>query len=108
MTAVAFRILERALIRLHGAGAPITNILNNSRKERVSIVLYLFSIPIAFFHIAPSIACCVIVAVIRFIPSKELEKAVEKQTGAAPSQPGRSTAPPVRRGAAASPLKNNP
>ena len=38
----------------------------------------LFSIPVAFFHIAPSIACYVIVAVIWFIPSKGLEKAVEK------------------------------
>lgn len=78
MSAVAFRILERSLIRSHDDKAPITQTLSTGRKEWISIVVYLFSIPLAFVHIAISIACYVIVAGIWFIPAKGLERAVEK------------------------------
>lgn len=78
MSAVAFRILERSLIRSHDDKAPITQTLSNGRKEWISIVVYLFSIPLAFVHIAISIACYVIVAGIWFIPAKGLERVVEK------------------------------
>lgn len=78
MSAMAFRILERSLIRSHDDKAPITQTLSTGRKEWISIVVYLFSIPLAFVHIAISIACYVIVAGIWFIPAKGLERAVEK------------------------------
>lgn len=78
MSAVAFRILEHSLIRSHDDKAPITQTLSTGRKEWISIVVYLFSIPLAFVHIAISIACYVIVAGIWFIPAKGLERAVEK------------------------------
>lgn len=78
MCAVAFRILERSLIRSHDDKAPIAQTLSNGRREWISIVVYLFSIPLAFVHIAISIACYVIVAGIWFIPAKGLERAVEK------------------------------
>lgn len=79
ISAVAFRILERALIRSHDAKTPIARTLNNGRKEKVSMVLYLLSIPMAFVHIAISIACYVTVAVIWVVPAKRLEQAIEKQ-----------------------------
>lgn len=78
MSAVAFRILEHSLIRSHDDKAPIAQTLSNGRREWISIVVYLFCIPLAFVHIAISIACYVIVAGIWFIPAKGLERAVEK------------------------------
>ncbi len=75
--AIAFRMLERSLIRTHDAKAPLTRTLDNGRKEKISIALYLFSIPMAFVHIAISIACYVIVAVLWIVPAKGLEEAVE-------------------------------
>lgn len=75
MSAVAFRILERTLIRSHDAKAPIARTLNNGRKERISIALYLFGIPMAFVHIAIPIACYVAMAIVWLIPAKGLEKA---------------------------------
>lgn len=78
MTAVAFRILERSLIQSHDEKAPITRTLNNGRKEWISMVVYLVSIPAAFLHIAISVACYVVVAGVWVIPSRGLEKAVEK------------------------------
>ena len=75
--AIAFRMLERSLIRTHDAKAPLTRTRDNGRKEKISIALYLFSIPMAFVHIAISIACYVIVAVLWIVPAKGLEEAVE-------------------------------
>lgn len=78
LSAVAFRILERTLIHSHDARAPIARTLYNGRKEWISIALYLFSIPMAFVHIAISISCYVVVAAVWIIPARELEKAGEK------------------------------
>lgn len=78
MSAVAFRLLERTLIGSHDSQAPIVRTLDNGRKEWVSIVVYLASIPMAFVHIAISICCYVIMAAVWVIPAKRLEKAVEE------------------------------
>lgn len=78
MSAVAFRLLERTLIGSHDSQAPIVRTLDNGRKEWVSIVVYLVSIPMAFVHIAISICCYVIMAAVWVIPAKRLETAVEE------------------------------
>lgn len=77
-SAVAFRMLERALIRSHDAEAPIAVTLNNGRKEKVSMALYLLSIPAAFVHIAIPIGCYVVVAAVWVVPAKKLEQSIEK------------------------------
>lgn len=74
MSAVAFRILENALVRSHDAATPIARTLSNGRKENISIGLYLFSIPMAFVHIAISIVCYVVVAAVWVVPAKGLEE----------------------------------
>lgn len=73
MSAIAFRLLERALISSQRDTSPVTRTLSNGSKEQISIVLYLISIPSAFFHIAISIILYVIVALIWIIPSRALE-----------------------------------
>ena len=78
LSAVAFRILERALMRSHDPKAPIARTLNTGRNETISMILYLFSIPMAFVHIAVSIVCYVVVAAIWVIPAKALERAIDK------------------------------
>lgn len=78
MCAVAFRILERALIGSHDAKSPITRILHNGRIENISMALYLASIPLAFVHFVLSIICYVVVAILWFIPAKGLEEAIEE------------------------------
>lgn len=78
-SAVAFRILERTLIRSHDAQTQIVRTLDNGRKEKISICLYLASIPLAFVHIVISLACYVIVALFWVIPAKGLEKGSKGQ-----------------------------
>lgn len=79
LSAVAFRILERTLIRSHDPGADIVRILNNGKKEQISMLIYLFGIPMAFVHIAFSIVSYALVAILWVLPGKRLEKAVEKE-----------------------------
>ena len=78
MSAVAFRILERTLIRSHNEKAPISRTLNYGRKEKISMIVYFCSIPMAFISIAVSIACYVVMAVIWIIPARSLEKAIDE------------------------------
>ena len=82
MSAVAFRLLERTLICSHNERAPITRTLNDGRgrKEKLSMIIYFLSIPVAFISIAVSIACYVVMAVVWIIPSRSLEKAIDETT----------------------------
>lgn len=78
MSAVAFRILERTLIRSHNEKAAISRTLNYGRKEKISMIVYFCSIPMAFISIAVSIACYVVMAAIWIIPARSLEKAIDE------------------------------
>lgn len=78
MSAVAFRILERTLIRSHNEKALISRTLNYGRKEKISMIVYFCSIPMAFISIAVSIACYVVMAAIWIIPARSLEKAIDE------------------------------
>lgn len=78
MSAVAFRILENALIRSHNEQAPLSQTLSYGRKEKWSMIVYLLSIPLAFLYIGLSIACYVAIAAFWIIPAKSLEKAVDE------------------------------
>ncbi|WP_295937211.1 TMEM175 family protein [uncultured Alistipes sp.] len=78
MSAVAFRILERALIRSHDSGTLIPRILDNGRKEKISALIYLICIPMAFLHIAISIFGYIAIALLWVIPAKGLEQASEE------------------------------
>lgn len=78
MSAVAFRILENALIRSHNEKALLSQTLSYGRKEKWSMIVYLLSIPLAFLYIGLSIACYVGIAAFWIIPAKSLEKAVDE------------------------------
>lgn len=81
MSAVAFRILERTLIRSHNEKALISRTLNYGRKEKMSMIVYFCSIPMAFLSIAVSIACYIAMAAIWIIPARSLEKAIDETSG---------------------------
>jgi uncharacterized membrane protein len=74
--AAAFFILTRALLSLHEKGSPLARALAKSRKEHVSLGLYVASIPLAFVH--PWIACSIYVAValIWVIPDMRMERSL--------------------------------
>jgi uncharacterized membrane protein len=71
---VAYYILTRTLIALHGRNSKIATALGNDFKGKISVVLYLPAIPLAF--VSPWIACGVYfsVAIWWLIPDRRIEK----------------------------------
>ncbi|SRR5581483_7911919 len=76
--AIAYTILVRALVSLHGRNSSFARALGSDFKGLLSRILYAVSIPLAFVH--PAIACAifVIVAVMWLIPDRRFERALTK------------------------------
>jgi uncharacterized membrane protein len=73
---VAYFILTKALINLHGQGSTLATSIGSDRKGKISIAIYAAAIPLAF--VKPWIAgiCYVIVAIIWLLPDPRIEKKV--------------------------------
>jgi uncharacterized membrane protein len=74
LAAVAYFILVRVLLRLHGAESPLAASLGSDAKGKLSLGLYAASIPLAFFNAILSIAIFVVVALIWLVPDRRIEK----------------------------------
>jgi len=71
---IAYYILTRQLIALHGRQSTIATALGNDFKGKISVVLFLAAIPLAY--VRAWIACGVYfsVAIIWLIPDRRIEK----------------------------------
>ena len=72
--AIAYFILTRVLIALHGRDSILASAVGRDFKGKVSVVIYLAAIPLAFVN--PWFACAlyVLVAVMWLIPDRRIEK----------------------------------
>ena len=78
LAAVAYFILTRALIALHGGDSVIATALGRDFKGKISVVLYAIALPIAF--LSPAVACAVyvLVAVMWLVPDRRIEKTLPR------------------------------
>ncbi len=78
LAAVAYFLLVRALLSLHGSESILAVALGSDLKGKLSILIYLAAIPLAFLD--PWIACglYVLVAGIWLIPDPRIEKRLAK------------------------------
>lgn len=76
MCGLAYYILTRALVTLHGNDSPIDTALRNKFKERVSLVAYALAMALSFVNPAFSLALYVIVALLWLIPDRRIERAL--------------------------------
>ena len=74
MCGVAYYILSRALIALHGRDSTLAVAIGGDRKGIASLVLYVAAIILAFFSTAAALAIYVLVAAIWLIPDRRIEK----------------------------------
>jgi len=74
MAGVAYVILTRALIELHGRDSTIATSIGKDRKGKISIAIYAVGIPLAFVHPWIAGACYVIVAIVWLIPDRRIER----------------------------------
>ena len=71
---VAYFILTKALINLHGHGSTLATSIGNDRKDKISIAIYAAAIPLAFAQPWIAGACYVVVAIMWLIPDRRIEK----------------------------------
>ncbi|MFW6098090.1 MAG: TMEM175 family protein [Chloroflexota bacterium] len=74
MAAVAYFILVRALIALHGSDSPLAIAVNRDLKGKISVVIYLIAIPLAFVSAWLAGALYVLVALIWLAPDRRIEQ----------------------------------
>jgi uncharacterized membrane protein len=71
---VAYFILTRALISLHGRDSVLATALGRDFKGKVSVVIYFIAIPLAFVNSWFACTLYVLVAIMWFIPDRRIEK----------------------------------
>jgi uncharacterized membrane protein len=78
MAGVAYYILARLLVRLHGQGSTLARAIGSDFKGRISIVAYLAAIGGSFVHPWIAMALYVAVAVLWLIPDRRIERALQE------------------------------
>jgi uncharacterized membrane protein len=72
--AIAYFILSKALISLHGSDSVLATALGRDFKGKISIVICLAALPLAFVNTWLSCAFYVLIAVMWLVPDRRIEK----------------------------------
>ncbi len=78
MCAIAFTILMRSLIHLHGADSTLAQAVGRDRKGMTSMAFYVAGIALAFVNPWISMACYIAVALIWFLPDRRIERQLKE------------------------------
>jgi uncharacterized membrane protein len=79
MDALAYTLLERALIRVNGKSTPFANAIAIDTKGRLSIALYVLAIGAAFLSTIVSDIILVVVAAMWFVPDRRFEPLINQR-----------------------------
>ena len=79
MAAVAYYILERIIVTKEGRGSVVASAVGRDWKGKLSLVLYLIAIPLAFVNSWIAGGLYVLVAVLWFIPDPRIERELGKR-----------------------------
>ncbi len=78
MAAIAYYILQLAIIARHGRDSLLASAIGRDRKGKLSVVLYLAAIPLSFVHPLIGNAIYVSVALVWLVPDRRIERALSK------------------------------
>jgi uncharacterized membrane protein len=73
MSALAYTLLEKALIARNPRDAVLALAVGKEHKGMLSAVLYLLAVPAAFLHVGISFALYILVAILWFLPDRRIE-----------------------------------
>ncbi|TCC87151.1 TMEM175 family protein [Pedobacter hiemivivus] len=79
MASIAYFILERILVKLHGPDSAIAHAYGADIKGKISTVIYILAIAGSFISSWIGVAGYILVAVVWFIPDTRVEKTLQKQ-----------------------------
>ena len=79
LCAVAYTILARALVRLHGQDSRFARALGSDLKGRVSLLAYVLAVALAFVNSWIAMALYVCVAIMWFVPDSRFARVAEPE-----------------------------
>ena len=74
MAAVAYKILQTAIIWRQGSGSVLAQAVGDDWKGKVSPLCYLAAIPLAFWSVWPALGLYVFVALLWLVPDRRVER----------------------------------
>ena len=74
MSAIAYYLLSRALIKLNGKESLLAAAVGKDLKGIISIIVYVIAVPFSFIASFISYALYILVAIMWVIPDKRIEK----------------------------------
>ena len=78
LCALGYTGLVFALVAQHGRNSDFTRALKSGRKEQLSTVIYVISVPLALFYPMVSLALVSVVAVLWVVPDRRFARVVER------------------------------
>ena len=81
---VSYLILQNTIIAAQGPSSKLKIAVGGDTKGKLSAVLYVMAIPLAFVHQAISDVVFVVVAVMWFIPDRRIEERLKARDAASP------------------------
>jgi uncharacterized membrane protein len=78
MPAIAYYLLQKAILRKQGTHSLLATALGNDIKGKISPMLYIAAIALAFVSPWLSIAIYILVAVIWLVPDRRIEKVMSE------------------------------
>jgi uncharacterized membrane protein len=76
MAAMAYTILQRAIITIEGKDSNLAHAIGRDIKGKLSGLIYAMSIPCAFINPWIAQACFVVVALLWLVPDRRIEKMI--------------------------------
>jgi uncharacterized membrane protein len=81
MAAIAYLVLERTIIAKEGRESLLAQAIGEDRKGKISALLYLAAIPLAFVNSWIAAGLYVLAALLWLIPDPRIERKLEKREG---------------------------
>jgi uncharacterized membrane protein len=73
LAGVAYYVLEMSIVADHGRDSALARAVGTDRKGRLSVVIYLVAIPLAFVNHWIALGLYVVVAIMWFVPDRRIE-----------------------------------
>jgi len=80
MPAIAYYLLQSAIVHRHGRQSVLAQALGNDTKGKMSLILYAAGAALAFVYPWASIALYVLVALIWLVPDRRIENAIGERS----------------------------
>jgi uncharacterized membrane protein len=86
MAAIAYSLLQRAIIVDQGANSLLASAVGDDLKGRISPLLYAAAIPLAFWNERVSQALYVLIALMWFVPDRRIARALGRNNARTPKR----------------------